>query len=393
MTSLRIILIIGMAAPLALSAGTQDRTQTADDGKVPPVLQNSDPVDTGVITLPGLPPTAMTAPLTPAPAPAPSPAKPAPDRGKAASNAPQANPAPAKPSAKTAPAPETAKTAPVKPASQPEPAKSDTKAASAKPSPMPASAKPSPMPVKAAETAKTTPPKPEPAKPDAKAAFVKPAPVPAKVTETAKTAPPKPEPAKPDSKAPAAKPAPAPAKAAETAKPALVKPVPKPEPVKADAKAVSPKPAPEPAKAPEPAPKATKPNGAYPPEFEKESSAFLHQRIGQWTAADARTLLGAPLRQRAAVNEDNSVNGRIYAFNDPTGRYKELELDFDKDKGLLRTVFVYPYHLTWQECRRLFGGEVSATKANKGRIFYSYQNRRLDVLVDDTGSVISLGLY
>ncbi|HYW42694.1 MAG TPA: hypothetical protein VE959_07540 [Bryobacteraceae bacterium] len=298
-------------------------------------------------------------------------------------------PEPAKPDAKAAfvkPAPvpakvtETAKTAPPKP----EPAKPDAKAASVKPAPAPA---------KVTETAKTAPPKPEPAKPDTKAASVKPAPAPAKVTEVAKTAPPKPEPAKPDSKAPAAKPAPAPAKAAETAKPALVKPVPKPEPVKADAKAVSPKPAPEPAKAPEPAPKATKPNGAYPPEFEKESSAFLHQRIGQWTAADARTLLGAPLRQRAAVNEDNSVNGRIYAFNDPTGRYKELELDFDKDKGLLRTVFVYPYHLTWQECRRLFGGEVSATKANKGRIFYSYQNRRLDVLVDDTGSVISLGLY
>jgi hypothetical protein len=30
---------------------------------------------------------------------------------------------------------------------------------------------------------------------------------------------------------------------------------------------------------------------------------------------------------------------------------------------------------------------------NKGRIFYSYVNRHLDVLVDQDGKVISLGVY
>jgi hypothetical protein len=49
--------------------------------------------------------------------------------------------------------------------------------------------------------------------------------------------------------------------------------------------------------------------------------------------------------------------------------------------------------MTWQECRRQWGGEVSATEANKGRKFYSYVDRRLDVLVDAAGKVISLGLY
>jgi hypothetical protein len=45
------------------------------------------------------------------------------------------------------------------------------------------------------------------------------------------------------------------------------------------------------------------------------------------------------------------------------------------------------------ECRRQWGANVSAAEANKGRRFYSYMNRRLDVLVDQGGKVISLGLY
>ena len=87
------------------------------------------------------------------------------------------------------------------------------------------------------------------------------------------------------------------------------------------------------------------------------------------------------------------MNGTIYAFNDPTSKYKELELDFDLQSGTLRTVFVYPPRLTWQQCRRLWNGPVAAADAAQGRKFYSYTNRRLDVLVDPAGKVISLGWY
>jgi hypothetical protein len=93
------------------------------------------------------------------------------------------------------------------------------------------------------------------------------------------------------------------------------------------------------------------------------------------------------------VDDSDVENGRIYAFSDPTGRYREIELDFAKDTGLLRSVFVYPWKMTWADCRKLWGANVQSTPANKGRIFHSYQNRRLDVLVDQTGKVISFGLY
>jgi len=131
----------------------------------------------------------------------------------------------------------------------------------------------------------------------------------------------------------------------------------------------------------------------YPASFESDSAAFCHDMIGQWTESDARFLLGEPARQRPAYDDQGGRNGTIYAFTDPTKRYREIELDFDSSNGVLRTVFVYPFELTWQEARRRWGTKVNETAANNGRRFYSYADRRLDVLVDRAGKVISFGLY
>ena len=136
-----------------------------------------------------------------------------------------------------------------------------------------------------------------------------------------------------------------------------------------------------------------RPKREYPPEFERNSADYLNQQIGIWQQVDAQALLGEPEGQRPAYGDDQTVNGQIVAFNDPSGRYKQFELDFDRDTGLLRTLFVYPHDMTWQECRHEFGMNVRSTQANKGRIFYSYLDRHLDVLVDSAGKVISLGMY
>lgn len=131
----------------------------------------------------------------------------------------------------------------------------------------------------------------------------------------------------------------------------------------------------------------------YPPSFEQDSALFCQHLIGQWTDTDARFLLGEPTRRREAFDDNHVSNGHIEAFTDPTGRYKELELDFDGSTETLRTVFVYPWNLTWQDARKLWGPNVTAAAASKGRRFFSYVNRRLDVLVDQAGRVISFGLY
>jgi hypothetical protein len=136
-----------------------------------------------------------------------------------------------------------------------------------------------------------------------------------------------------------------------------------------------------------------RPKREYPPEFEQDSADYLNQQIGIWQQVDAQGLLGDPLSQRTSLSDDQTVNGQIVAFTDPTGRYKQLELDFDRETGHLRTLFVYPHDMTWQACRQEFGVNVRSTQANKGRTFYSYLDRRLDVLVDSAGKVISLGMY
>jgi hypothetical protein len=130
-----------------------------------------------------------------------------------------------------------------------------------------------------------------------------------------------------------------------------------------------------------------------PPDLQKEVAVFCQKLIGQWTEEDAEQLLGKALRQRPSFDEKKAVNGKIYAFTDPTGRYRELELDFEQANSTLRTVFAYPKWMTWQDCRKRWNGEVSEADAKQGRVFYSYINRRLDVLVDAKGRVISLGLY
>lgn len=135
------------------------------------------------------------------------------------------------------------------------------------------------------------------------------------------------------------------------------------------------------------------PHPIFPAEFERDSGLFCQKLIGAWADSDAYNLFGDPLRTRDAYDDDHNTDGRILAYSDPTGRYREIELDFAKDTGLLRTVFVYPWKLSWAECRRNWGGKVQSSGANKGRTFYSYVDRRLDVLVDASGNVISLGLY
>ena len=122
-------------------------------------------------------------------------------------------------------------------------------------------------------------------------------------------------------------------------------------------------------------------------------AVFCQRLIGQWSEEDAEQIFGKPLRSRSAYDEKKSVNGKIFAFTDPTSHYRELELDFEQSTGTLRTVFAYPKQMTWQDCQKRWNGEVSEADAMQGRTFYSYINRRLDVLVDAKGRVISLGLY
>lgn len=146
-------------------------------------------------------------------------------------------------------------------------------------------------------------------------------------------------------------------------------------------KPVSPKPAPEP------------PKPALPDAFKEDSSLYLQKVIGTWKKTDAHAILGEPVRQRVAYDENKVPSGQVLAYKDPSGRFSALELEFDNDGGALRSVFAYPKQMTWEDCRKAWGADVNTTHGEKGRKFYSYLNRKLDVLVDGGGKVISLGWY
>jgi hypothetical protein len=130
-----------------------------------------------------------------------------------------------------------------------------------------------------------------------------------------------------------------------------------------------------------------------PEDFERDGASYLQRRLGVWREEDAVRLFGTAVRQRQALDPEKKPDGRIVAFSDPSRRYREFELDFDGRTGYLRTVFVYPWKMKWDDCRRMWGNDVMSTQAANGRWFHSYEKRRLDVLVDGSGAVVSLGLY
>ena len=127
-------------------------------------------------------------------------------------------------------------------------------------------------------------------------------------------------------------------------------------------------------------------------ELRAESAIFLQRRLGVWREADAHRILGEPRRRRDAL-EQGVIAGSILAFTDPTARYREFELLFDREAKTLRAVYIYPWHMTWSECRELWGGDVNTTEVAHGNLFRSYRTRRLDVLVDRSGNVVNLGIY
>src|SRR5215472_14407114 len=78
-----------------------------------------------------------------------------------------------------------------------------------------------------------------------------------------------------------------------------------------------------------------------PAELKAESAIYLQRRLGDWQIRDARAILGEPRRRRDAY-QDGAVTGDIYAFRDPTNRYREFELLFDRQNKTLRSAFIYP---------------------------------------------------
>ncbi len=123
------------------------------------------------------------------------------------------------------------------------------------------------------------------------------------------------------------------------------------------------------------------------------SGKYLEDQLQRWTFADAQRVLGSPVRQRQSYGKDNAVNGDIYAYPDPTGRYREFELDFDVTTKKLMTLYLYPWSMNWEQCKQAWGENADLENRSDGTQMHFYKDRRLLVSTEKDGRVINFAVY
>jgi len=83
----------------------------------------------------------------------------------------------------------------------------------------------------------------------------------------------------------------------------------------------------------------------------------------------------------------------IFNYADPTALYQHIELNFDATTKRMVGLFMYPARMTWDDCKKAWGDNVTTTKNPDGTQFHNYKNRRLNVFLDKRSNVISIGVY
>ena len=124
--------------------------------------------------------------------------------------------------------------------------------------------------------------------------------------------------------------------------------------------------------------------------MKKSSVIYLQGKLGVWTVGDATKELGQYIGYRPGIP---STSVDIFAFDDPTKQFRKIELSFAKTNLTLAGIYAYPWKLSWDECKQLWGNKVKTLKNPDGSKFYEYKDRRLNVLVDKRGDVYNIGLY
>jgi hypothetical protein len=131
-----------------------------------------------------------------------------------------------------------------------------------------------------------------------------------------------------------------------------------------------------------------------PDAMRKSLGDFLVSRLTVWTKQDAQAVMGEPYAHRYAYDQAKNVAGDIYSFRDPTANANHVELLFDSKTSRLTNIYLYPARTSsWDDCKKLWGKDVTMRKNPDGSKFAMYKNRHLNVLLDKNDWVISLGLY
>lgn len=131
-------------------------------------------------------------------------------------------------------------------------------------------------------------------------------------------------------------------------------------------------------------------HGPVPKELADESSAYLRKRLRVWRAKDAEAVLGRKaLSHRAAVDEHGTAYGEILTYSDPTNKYEKFDLTFDAASKKLREVRVYPWNLTLDQFKAIWGDKFEVERRPDGLSLYIFRDQRTSVLARDSGEVVS----
>lgn len=127
-------------------------------------------------------------------------------------------------------------------------------------------------------------------------------------------------------------------------------------------------------------------------DMKKSSLIYLETKIGIWSLEDTKKELGEPVRSRASYN-GTVVDGEILAYSDPTRLFREIELNFNAESNRIQAVYGYPWNMTWDQCKQLWGDDVKTIKNADGSKMHIYKHKHLNVYVDKSEHVINIGVY
>ncbi len=127
----------------------------------------------------------------------------------------------------------------------------------------------------------------------------------------------------------------------------------------------------------------------------KESSgaSFLERRFRKWTRKEVEIFFGEPTSHRFFYDGNKTIVADIYAYPDPTRKNREIEVIFNKGTTKMEKIFVYPWRMSWDDCKRTWGEDVTLDRMDGGRKMYHYKNRRISVLVDKAGQVVNYSVF
>src|SRR5579862_9270336 len=116
-------------------------------------------------------------------------------------------------------------------------------------------------------------------------------------------------------------------------------------------------------------------------------AAYLQSKLYQWTVGDARQVMGEPLAHEYVYDDSHNMTNEIYAFKDPTLVMHHVALSFDSKTSFMREFSMYPFGMTWNDCQRQFGKDVTILPSANGMKTYSYKNMHLNVRLDNSDRV------